>query len=327
MKLTRLYGLIGRNLGHSFSEGWFGEKFAREGIADAEYRNFPLADIAELPALLASHPDLRGFNVTIPYKESILPYLSAVEGAAERIGAVNCVAVEHVADEMACRRDSGTTGVGVPTERRGDVATEAFVVEDTAEIWCGSAMAEMVAAGLRGGVAAVENAVDACNGLSCQAEDGAIRLVGYNTDAPAFGETLPALIGGERPDALVLGSGGAAKAVCCALAGMGIRHTVVSRTPTDGMLSYDRLDGGIIASHRLIVNTTPLGMWPATDACPPIPYNLLTPAHFLYDLVYNPVETEFLRLGRERGAATMNGQAMLVRQAELSWHIWNRCNC
>lgn len=243
----RQYGLVGYPLGHSFSPDWFAEKFAREHIRDADYSLFPLADIAEFPALLAAHPGLRGFNVTIPYKERIIPYLHRLDPAAAAIDAVNCVAVDA---------------------------------------------------------------------------DG--TLTGYNTDATAFRAELMSLIGAERPAALVLGSGGASKAVAYALRELGVDYTVVSRTPTPGQAAYSGITPATIAAHGLIINATPLGTHPDVSDCPPIPYDRLTPGHTLFDLVYNPPFTEFMRRGAEQGAKTVNGYGMLVRQAGLSWDIWTR---
>lgn len=239
------YGLIGFPLGHSFSEKFFREKFARERITDCEYRNFPLKSIEEVTRMIAENPDLRGFNVTIPYKQAIIPYLDSLSDEARVIGAVNCVAIRP---------------------------------------------------------------------------DG---MRGYNTDAYGFEHSLLGLIGEARPDALVLGTGGASKAVCYVLERLGIRYKTVSRTASEKNTSYADLTPDIIRTHRLIVNTTPLGTFPDVDACPGIDYSALTPGHYLFDLVYNPPVTEFLRRGAAQGAATLNGYGMLVGQAEKSWEIWN----
>lgn len=246
-----LYGLIGFPLGHSFSAAFFTEKFSREGI-DAQYRNFELEDLGELMELLSEYPDLRGFNVTIPYKQQIIPYLTEVSPEAREIGAVNVVAVDHDPD---------------------------------------------------GNVTAMR---------------------GFNTDAPAFARTLAPLLPAEAVSALVLGTGGASRAVCHALAALGVPYTLVSRTPGEGRLTYADVTPEVIAANRVIVNTTPLGMSPKTDACPDIPYSALTPGHVCYDLVYNPAETLFLKKAAERGATTRNGLDMLHLQALLAWAIWNR---
>lgn len=242
----RRFGLIGYPLGHSFSRRYFSEKFEREGRQDCSYELFPLRSIGELPGLLASYPDLEGFNVTIPYKIQILPYLSSLDPAAESVGAVNTVAVKN--------------------------------------------------GGLRG----------------------------YNTDVWGFEVSLRGFLPETfRGRALVLGSGGASRAVQYALRKMGIEFSVVSRRPGPGQLGYSDLRSAVMQSHSLIVQTTPLGMSPDTGASPPIPFSLLTNAHYLYDLVYNPEMTIFLQKGKEEGAQVKNGLEMLYLQAEKAWEIWN----
>ncbi len=246
-----LYGLLGYPLGHSFSASFFNEKFRREGI-DADYRNFELPDIGDLMELIAEYPEIRGLNVTIPYKQQIIPYLTKLSDQAKEIGAVNTVRLVYGSDN------------------------------------------ELVA------------------------------LEGYNTDAPAFARTLAPLLPLEPISALVLGFGGAARAVCAALQWLGIPYTVVSRRPAEGQLSYDGLIPEVIAANRLIVNTTPLGMYPKVEDCPPLPYELLTQDHICYDLVYNPAETLFMKKAAAAGARTCNGLAMLHLQALLAWQIWNK---
>lgn len=244
--MTEQYGLIGRKLGHSFSEKFFSEKFRDEHI-DAAYRNFELESIDRLGDVLEQNPNLRGFNVTIPYKQEIIPYLSEIEEVAGGIGAVNCV---------------------------------------------------KIVAG---------------------------KLYGYNTDVYGFRRSLLDFLAGSRPDALVLGTGGAAKAVEYVLRELGVEYRNVSRKGREGVLTYDdlRRDPRIVTSHELIVNTTPLGMYPAIDAAPEIPYDAITPRHYLFDLIYNPERTLFMARGEARGARTRNGYDMLVGQAERSWDIWN----
>lgn len=244
-----LYGLIGYPLGHSFSARFFEEKFRLEGIV-ASYRNFELPDIGDIMELLAEYPELKGFNVTIPYKQQVIPYLTTLSPQAKAIGAVNTVKLVH----------------------------------DT-----------------EGNVTALE---------------------GYNTDAPAFARTLAPLLPLEAISALVLGTGGASKAVCAALDALGISYQLVSRTPAEGLLTYQELTPSLIANNKLIVNTTPLGMTPKTDNCPPIPYEALTPAHICYDLIYNPEQTLFMTRAAEMGATVKNGLDMLHLQAILAWHIW-----
>lgn len=245
-----LYGLIGFPLGHSFSAQFFNSKFSREGI-DASYRNFELEDIGQLMELLAEIPELQGLNVTIPYKELIIPYLTWISPEAHAIGAVNTVRILH--------------------DPEGNVTA----------------------------------------------------LEGYNTDAPAFARSVAPLLPLEAVSALVLGTGGASKAVCAALSAIGVKHTLVSRTPADGQLGYDQLTPEVIADNLLIVNTTPLGMSPKTEACPPIPYESLTPAHICYDLIYNPETTLFMAKAAAQGATVKNGLDMLRLQALLAWKIWH----
>ncbi|TXK36514.1 shikimate dehydrogenase [Pontibacter qinzhouensis] len=242
----RKFGLIGRKLGHSFSKRFFTEKFEREGIQGAVYNLYELDQITEFPELLMREPELVGLNVTVPYKEVIIPFLDELDAAAASIGAINTIRVE--------------------------------------------------------------------NG----------KTVGYNTDYIGFKQTLEEFYPVQQEaKALVLGTGGAAKAVLAALRALGIGYTEVSRTATASAIDYKDLDATTLSSHKLIINTTPLGMYPATEACPPLPYHLLTPQHYLYDLVYNPEQTLFMKKGAEAGAATENGLAMLYKQAEAAWAIWN----
>lgn len=237
-----MYGIIGYPLSHSFSPGYFREKFRQLGIA-ASYDAFPLEAITALPALLEQHPALRGLNVTIPYKQAVMAWLDALDDTAAAVGAVNCI-----------RIDNG-------------------------------------------------------------------RLKGYNTDCIGFLESLEPLLEAQHRQALVLGTGGAAKAVQYALQQLGIRYKLVSRSGGD--LRYSDLDAALVNDYKLIVNTTPLGMYPAVDACPELPYEALGPQHLLYDLVYNPEETLFLQKGKARGAVIKNGYDMLIGQAEAGWRIWH----
>jgi shikimate dehydrogenase len=246
----KLVGLIGYPLSHSFSVGYFSEKFRKEGIIDCQYINFPLPDLSEFSELVRTHPELIGLNVTIPYKEKIIAYIDKLDPVSEKIGAVN---------------------------------TLKFI------------------------------------------QDGSHRTItGYNTDYFGFRDSLLPNINHSHKNALILGTGGASKAVSFVLKELGINYIFVSRNPEKGELGYHDLCTSIIKKHLLIVNTTPLGTYPDTNSFPDIPYDLLTPDHILYDLVYNPPETEFLRLSRQKGAQCINGQRMLEIQAEKSWEIWNR---
>jgi shikimate dehydrogenase len=244
----RQFGLIGRSLRHSFSQTFFTQKFDSLSLADHHYELFELADVRELPCLLAAHPQLEGLNVTVPYKELVLPYLDDVTPTAARIGAANVI-----------RR--------LP--------------------------------------------------------DG--RLIGHNTDYVGFRDSLTSFypLRGEAGRALVLGQGGAAKAIDIVLRDLSIPHWFVTRNPLDTGLTYDDLTPQLLAQHSLIINATPVGTFPVVDECPRLPYQALTAQHYLYDVVYNPAETLFLRKGLEAGSHIKNGFEMLCRQAEASWDIWN----
>ena len=242
----RRYGLIGYPLTHSFSQKYFTEKFEREGITDCTYSNFSLLQIGELTGVLAD-PELRGFNITIPYKQAVLDYLHYKNEVVAAIGACNCIRIE----------------------------------------------------------------------------DGV--LTGYNTDVVGFERSLVRHLAPHHRRALVLGTGGAAKAVEWVLQRLGIAYVSVTRRPRAGSadMSYDDVTAEVLAESTLIINTTPLGMYPHVEECPPLPYEALTSRHYLFDLIYNPARTLFLRKGEERGAVVENGHDMLILQAEESWKIWN----
>ena len=241
----RRFGLIGKTLKHSFSQNYFTQKFAKEAITDCSYQNFELASIDELPELAKNTQGLEGLNITIPYKEEVLPFLHSKNEIVERVEACNCIRI--------------------------------------------------------------------ING----------ELHGYNTDAIAFQTSLQKKIQPHHRCALILGSGGASKAVQFALHEMNIDFIIVSRNKKTNQLGYEDVGEEVISSHQIIINTTPLGMYPNIDQDPPIPYNAITQSHLLYDLTYNPEKTKFLRQGESRGAQIMNGYEMLVSQAEESWRIWN----
>lgn len=239
------FGLIGQKLEHSFSAKFFNTKFENEGLTDHLYELFPLESISDFPSLLASHPDLKGLNVTIPYKESVIPFLDEVDELAQRIGAVNTIKIE----------DGKTTG--------------------------------------------------------------------YNTDAYGFKSSIRPFLENKHERALILGTGGAAKAVASVLSDLGIQVYFASRSSTiQHAFAYKDLNEAIVKACLLIVNCTPVGMHPDEDAAPGIPTFYLGPDHFVIDLIYNPAETVLLREAKKQGAMVLNGKDMLRFQAEEAWRIW-----
>lgn len=242
----RLFGLIGFPLEHSFSEGYFRNKFLKEGITDAEYRNFPLARVEELSDLTAIHTGLCGLNVTIPYKQTIIPFLYQLHPEASEIGAVNCIKLQ--------------------------------------------------------------------NG----------KWMGLNTDAYGFAMSIKPFIENYHERAFIFGAGGASKAVAYVLKRWGIQYFHVVRKPSEpNHIAYADVNADSLRHYTLLINTTPLGMYPDVISKPDIPYEFLTERHFCYDLVYNPTETAFMHAAKSYGAKVMNGQKMLELQAERSWQIWN----
>ncbi|MFN3852333.1 MAG: shikimate dehydrogenase family protein [Spirosomataceae bacterium] len=250
-----LFGLIGYPLTHSFSKGYFTEKFQKLGLSDTHaYEKFEIQDIQQFADLIKNNPDLKGLNVTIPHKQNVIQFMDEIEPSAAKIGAVNVVK---------------------------------FL------------------------------------------KDGKLR--GYNSDYYGFKNSLEEWFGNSdrasspvRVKALVLGDGGAAKAIKVALEDLEIEFKVVARRRiTEETILFEELTEEIIKTHQLVVNTTPLGTFPKVDECPEIPYQFLTENHFLYDLIYNPAETLFMKKGLEKGAKVMNGLRMLHLQAEKSWEIWN----
>ena len=270
------YGLIGKSLKHSFSQLFFEAKFKKEALTDCQYRLFELSDITDLAQLLASEHDLCGFNVTIPYKKSILPYLDELSPEAVAIGAVNVV--KRVKEVQGVNEVKGVKEV---QEVKG--------VNEVQEV----------------------KEVKGVNG---------VWLKGYNTDAEGFALSLE---GVELPErALVLGTGGAASAVSFVLRQRGIPFLQVSRTSGRGDLTYGEVTEEVLREYRFIINCTPVGTLGEQQRLLPLPYEALTPAHFLYDLVYNPEVTPFLEKGKQYGARTQNGLRMLHLQAEAAWRIW-----
>ncbi len=242
----RKFGLIGKSLKHSFSASYFAQKFTDEGINDAQYSLYELEKIENIHQLIEEEKELCGFNITIPYKQQIIPYLDSIDIEAERIGAVNCVRIE--------------------------------------------------------------------NG----------KLHGYNADIVGLRASIGKLLCGAYVDkALILGTGGASSAVQYLLGEMGIEFELISRDPLKSTITYSTISAEDITRTQLIINTTPLGTYPDVDSAPSLPYAYVSPSHYLFDLVYNPPLTQFLSYGEQRGAHILNGEVMLVAQAEESWRIWN----
>ena len=238
------YGIIGFPLGHSFSRGFFTEKFAREGI-DAQYLNFEIPDATMLLDILRENPELKGLNVTLPHKQAVIPLLDELSDEAREIGAVNVIRVR----------------------------------------------------------------------------DG--KLKGFNSDIIGFTESIRPLLQPHHTKALILGTGGASRAIRVGLSRLGIEWTYVTRSPREKMLAYSDLTPEVMKEYSVIVNCSPVGMFPKVDQAPAIPYELLTQKHLLFDLVYNPEDTLFMQKGREQGAIVKNGLEMLYLQAVASWRFWN----
>lgn len=244
----RHFGLIGYPVAHSFSKKYFTDKFKRENITDAQYELFELSNINDLPELVKNNPDLQGLNVTIPHKETVIPFLDKLDESAENVGAVNVIKFE--------------------------------------------------------------------NGQ---------KKIGFNSDFYGFVTTMENFLPENRESikALVLGTGGASKAVEAGLRRMKIPYRTISRHREKADLTYRDLNGAILSEYNLIINTTPLGMEPNIHHCPDIPYQYLNENNYLFDLVYTPENTLFLRKGMEQGAQTLGGLGMLKLQAEKAWEIWN----
>ena len=241
----RVFGLIGYPLSHSFSKKYFSEKFEREAITDCEYELFPIESIQSFPLLLKNQPQLIGLNVTIPYKESVIPYLTQLSTAVQDIKACNCIKISAGA------------------------------------------------------------------------------IIGYNTDVIGFERSLKPLLKPSHKKALILGTGGAAKAVSWVLKQLDIDYQLVSRNAGENVITYEQLAPEVFLQFSLIINTTPVGMQPNVGQFPSLPYELINQDFLCYDLIYNPLKTEFLRIAEEKGAVIKNGLEMLEIQAEESWKIWN----
>ncbi len=243
--MGKRYGLIGKNIDYSFSRSYFSKKFRELGLDDHSYENFDLQEIGEASQVLNSKEDIQGLNVTIPYKQSIMPLLDEIDHEALAIGAVNTLKPE------------------------GD------------------------------------------------------SWVGHNTDHYGFDKALQPHLTPAHKEALILGTGGASKAVAYALEKRSIPYRFVSRTATGDHLTYEELTSQITERYKLIINTTPLGTHPDIENKPLIPYQGIGREHLLFDLIYNPEETAFMKEGLRRNAKAINGYEMLVAQAEKAWEIWN----
>ena len=239
------FGLLGKNISYSFSQGYFTQKFKDLGLTNHSYENFDIQNMEELKNVLAQD-NLKGLNVTIPYKQDVISYLDELDAKAEKIGAVNTIQFTK-------------------------------------------------------------------NGLK-----------GFNTDAYGFKKSLEPFLKPHHRNALILGTGGASKAVRFVLDELGIANTYVSRSKKQGQYTYEELDKDIIKKNTLIINCTPLGTFPNVEAKPQIPYQYIGAKHLLYDLIYNPEKTAFLALGEANGATICNGLKMLEQQAEKAWEIWNQ---
>lgn len=240
-------GLLGRNIGYSFSRNYFSNKFEYEKITDFTYQNFDIADIELFPKIFKETPDLIGLNVTIPYKEEVIPFLDELSENAKQIGAINTIKI-------------------LP------------------------------------------------NG----------NLLGDNTDYFGFSESLKPLLKSHHKKALILGTGGAAKAIAFGLQQLQIDFIFVSRKTSSNTITYSDLTKELFNEHQIIINCTPLGTFPNIENCPDIPYQYITQNHIAYDLIYNPEKTTFLNKAEQKGATIKNGYEMLVLQAEKSWEIWNK---
>jgi len=243
------YGLIGYPLGHSFSISYFNQKFADEGI-NATYENFEIPSIDDLPEIIDRYPNLRGLNVTIPYKEKVIPFLDSISPEARAIGAVNVIRVVHQKNKTL--------------------------------------------------------------------------LKGYNSDVIGFTQSIEPMLDPKwHKKALILGTGGASKAINYGLKSLGIEPVFVSRYERPGTIQYQSITPDVVREYNVIVNCTPLGMYPNTDECPQLPYEAMDSHTILYDLIYNPDQTLFMRNGAKYGAVVKNGLEMLLLQAFASWEFWH----
>jgi shikimate dehydrogenase len=241
------FGLLGRNINYSFSRGYFTEKFEKEKLVGYTYENFDIPTIESFLDVIKNNDHLCGMNVTIPYKEAVMPFLDKLSKKATKIGAVNTIKFT----------------------KKG-------------------------------------------------------KLKGYNTDYYGFQKSLEPLLESHHKKALILGTGGASKGVAFALEELGIDHTFVSRNSSETILGYNQITDLIFEEYQIVINSTPVGTSPNTEAYPEIPYEFFTKKHIAYDLIYNPAETQFLKKAQHQGAKTKNGMDMLIFQAEKAWAIWNK---
>ncbi|HPE56974.1 MAG TPA: shikimate dehydrogenase [Bacteroidales bacterium] len=247
--MGKLYGLIGYPLDHSWSKKYFEKKFESEGLNGFNYKLFPVHLSKDLILLVQNNPGLAGLNVTIPHKQTVIKYLNVIEASASEIGAVNCIRIVRV--------------------------------------------------------------------------DNEITMMGYNTDTYGFEMAIKPLLMPHHSRALILGTGGSANAVAWVLKKLGIEFMFVSRRPYDcNQVSYNFLSTENIKAFPLIINATPVGMYPNISFVPQMAYEALTSDHLLFDLIYNPTESGFLMSGKKYGAQISNGLSMLEFQAEKSWEIW-----
>ena len=244
---NKKFVLIGKDISYSFSKKYFTEKFAQDLYEDCSYENFDILNIEDFPSILKNNPNLKGLNVTIPYKESIIPYLDTVSDKAFQIGAVNVISFT----------------------KKGN-------------------------------------------------------LKGYNSDWFGFKKSLEPLLQAHHKKALILGTGGAAKAVAFALEQLGITYSFVSREANPNTIDYSLINATTFDNHQIIINCTPVGTSPNTKEFPPMPYTYFSNQHIAFDLIYNPEETEFLKKAKKQGAIIKNGYEMLIYQAEKAWKIWNK---
>ncbi len=243
----KLYGLIGYPLGHSLSKKYFNEKFQKEGLENYYYEAFPIQSIKDFPSIINSNPFLKGLNVTIPYKQQVLDYVTETTAAVKDIGAANTIKI------------------------KGN------------------------------------------------------KLVAYNTDVVGFENSFVRKLNPSQNKALVLGTGGSSKAIQYVLKKLNIEFLLVTRSlqSTGEMISYSMIDEKIMNDYQVIINCTPVGMYPTVNECPPLPYQFISKKHYLFDLINNPEKTLFLKKGEQMGAVIQNGFEMWLLQAEESWRIWN----